>query len=170
MRRCTASVLWMACLLALATGCSRQASAANDEDQAKETFTAFETAIKANDPDKLWNLLSTDSQKDAGRAAQTLKADYLKADAKDKAEQEKKLGLKADELAGLTGRLFLKSNRFRSGEIDELPGAKFEKAVVSGDQATVHYLDNGKNPEKETLKLVRESGKWKVSVPIRATP
>jgi hypothetical protein len=160
----------MASLPALATGCSRQATPAKDEDQAKETFTAFEAAIKTNDQDKVWDLLSADSQKDADRAAQTLKGDYLKADAKEKAEQEKKLGLKADELAGLTGRLFLKSNRFRSGEIDELPGARFEKAVVSGDQATVHYEENTAKKDKETLKLVREGGKWKVLVPIRATP
>ncbi|HYT93281.1 MAG TPA: hypothetical protein VEL76_31470 [Gemmataceae bacterium] len=169
MRCRTASGLCTALLLVLVIGCSGRSS--EDEKQAKETFLAFEAAVKAKDPDKIWDLLATDSREDADRAAKTLKEAYLKADTKEKkAEQEKKAGLKGDELTGLTGRLFLKSNQFHSGEAEELPGSTFESVVVTGDQAKVTYIENTPKKEEEKLKLVRENSKWKVAWKIEARP
>jgi hypothetical protein len=146
-----------------------QTAQTQDEVQAKGTFLALQKALKAKDADKIWELLDTDSQADAERVAKALKAAYAKADAKGKAEQEKKLGLSAAELSALTGRLFLKSNRFISATIEEIPGSKFERVTVKGDRATVNYTED--DGDKETLKLNREKGKWKVSLrPPRAAP
>src|SRR4051812_1651402 len=96
-------------------GCTNPAttrSAATEEGPVRETFAAFQEALKARDADKLWGLLDGDSRADAERAAKAVQAAYAKASAEEKAEKEKALGLSGAELAGLTGPGFLKTRRF----------------------------------------------------------
>jgi hypothetical protein len=168
MRRLTTWGLRPALLLVLVMTCAAAAQTP-DETAVRDTFFALQKAIKAKAPDQIWELLDADSQADANRVAKTLKASYARADEKGKAEQEKKLGLTAAELSGLTGRLFLKSNRFLISYIEEIPGSKFDRVTVKGDRATVYYTED--DGDKETLKLVREKSKWKVSLrPPKAAP
>lgn len=157
--------VWIACaVVACAGGCkSGENTSAKDEAAVREAFTAFQQALKAKDADKLWELLDSDSHSDAERAAKTVQDAYAKADAKTKAEQEKNFGLPGDELAKLTGKGYLKTNRFH-GKYDEVPESKIDKITVEGDKGTVNYLEP--DGDKEKCTLVRQEGNWKVSVPI----
>src|SRR5262249_50402162 len=153
------------CMLGLAIGCSseRQAPQSKNEDQVREAFAVFQTALKARDADKLWTLLYTESQGDADRAAQAGKVAYEKAGADDKAEQEKALGLAGAELSSLSGRGFLKTKRFH-GKYDEVPESKVDKITVQGDSATVTYIEP--DGDKEKITLVRQEGRWKITLPM----
>jgi hypothetical protein len=141
----------------------RQTPQSKGEDEVREAFAAFQAALKAKDAEKLWTLLDAESQADAERAAQAVKAAYEKAGADDKAQQEKALGLSSTELSSLSGRGFLKSKRFH-GKYDELPGSKIDKITIQGDSATVNYTET--DGDKEKLTLVRQEGRWKVTVPM----
>jgi hypothetical protein len=152
-------------VLGLTVGCSAPPSASQPkgDDQVQEAFAAFQAAMKARDADKLWALLDSESQADAERAAQGIKTAYEKASAEDKAQQEKALGLSGAELASLSGRGFLKSKRFL-GKYDEIVESKLDKVTVQGDSATAAYTEA--DGDKEKLTLVRQDGRWKVSVPM----
>src|SRR6476619_5294072 len=92
----------MTALLGLLIGCistDKPAASSKEEKQVQEVFTAFQQALKAKDLGKLWALLDADSQADANRAAKSVREAYAKASAAEKAEQEKALGLKGEELA-----------------------------------------------------------------------
>jgi hypothetical protein len=133
------------------------------EAEVTQTFTTFQVALKDRDSERIWALLDAESQADADRVAQDVKAAYEKANAEGKAEQEKAFGLSGAELAALTGRGFLKTNRFH-GKYDEIPGSKVDKVTVQGDSATVAYTEPDGDHEK--LTLVRQEGQWKVKIPM----
>jgi hypothetical protein len=132
---------------------------AAEEDKVKEVFKAFQDAVKAKDADKLWDLLDTSSREAAEKTAKTFKDAYAKAKDDKKKELEKNLGLTADELAGLTGKTFLKSARYH-GKYHEVPGSTVEKVAVEDKKATVFYKEE--DGDKEKLGLVNQDGKWKV--------
>jgi hypothetical protein len=134
-----------------------------DEAPVREAFTALQEAIKAKDADKIWALLDEDSQADAERAARDVRDSYAKADAAERAKQEKALGLSGEKLAALDGKGFLKTSRFH-GKYDEIPDSKIEKITIGGDNAAVNYLEP--DGDKEKLVLVRQAGKWKFTVPM----
>jgi hypothetical protein len=152
-------------LLSLTVGCSgdRQTPQSKGEDPIRETFLALQVALKAQDAEKLWALLDNESQADAERAAQNIKAAYEKAGPDEKAQQEKALGLTGAELSLLSGRGFLKTKRFY-GKFDELPDSKLEKVTVQGDSATVAYTEA--DGDKQKLALIRQDGQWKVTLPM----
>ena len=150
--------------VALLAGCDKPtptSSSADEEKAIKDTFAAFQAALEARDADKLWALLGSDSQADAESAAKTLRESFVKANAEQKAEQEKALGLPAAELAKLTGAGFLKTKRFH-GKYHEVPGSKIAKVTAQGDKVKVEYIEE--DGDRETLNLVRQDGKWKLSL------
>jgi hypothetical protein len=153
--------MWMA----LVIGCTKPSggSAAGEEGQVRETVAAVQAALTSRDADKLWGLLDSESRADAEQAAKAVQAAYAKADANDKPEHEKALGLTGTELAELTGKGFLKTKRFH-GKYEELSESKIDKVTVTGDKATVAYTEP--DGDKEKLSLVREEGQWKVSLAI----
>jgi uncharacterized membrane protein YvbJ len=132
---------------------------AAEEDKVKEAFQAFQDAIKARDADKIWDLLDTSSREAAEKTAKTFKDAYAKAKDDKKKELEKRLGLTADQLAGLTGKTFLKSTRYHA-KYHEVPGSTVEKVAVEDKKATVFYTEE--DGDKEKLGLVNQDGKWKV--------
>jgi hypothetical protein len=148
----------------LVLGCSKAPEKAPDSSPAEEEatvraqFAAVQGALKNGDPDKLWMLLHSKSQADAERAAKAVRATYAKAGPQDKAELEKSLGLNGTEVAGLTGKGFLKSKQFRR-KYDDMPDSTIEKVVIQGESATVHYLE--RDGDKEKAILVRQDGQWK---------
>ena len=131
------------------------------EDEIRQAFTALQKAIKARDPELIWAVIDTDSQSDANRAAKAIQAAFGKAT--DKADYEKKYGLNAKELADMTGKLFLKSNRFH-GKYYEVPGSTFETAKVKGNTAKMTYMEE--DGDKEKFSLVKQKGQWKFVVPM----
>jgi hypothetical protein len=150
--------------VALIVGCTKptsQSSSAGDEKTVKESFEAFQAALKVQDADKLWSLLDSDGRADAERAATAIREAYAKASAEQKAEQEKALGLPGAELAELSGKGFLKTKRFH-GKYDEVPESKISKITIKGDAATVDYVEA--DGDKEKLQLVRQEGAWKLSL------
>jgi hypothetical protein len=155
---------WTAALVGLLAGCAGPDKAApgEDEEQVREAFTAFQEALKAKDGDKLWSLLDEDGQADVERAAKAAREAYAKADAGERAKQEKELGLTGEELAALKGPGFLKSKRFH-GKYDEIPESKVDKVTVQGDKATVNYTEP--DGDKEKHPLVRQGGQWKLTLP-----
>jgi hypothetical protein len=147
----------------LVLGCSKttDVSSGGEEGRARETFIALQAALKAHDADKLWKLLDSESQDDAERAAKAVQAAYAKADANEKSEQEKALGVPGEQLAALNGSGFLKTKRFH-GKYDELSESKIDQVTVQGDKATVAYTEP--DGDKEKASLVRQGGQWKVSL------
>src|SRR5438874_1325026 len=106
-------------LLALLAGCTPQGERVktdakkNDADaEVRQVFADFQAAVKARDGARLWELLAADSQQDADRKAQVIRADYGKADEPKKAELAKNLDLPAGELKDLDGKGYLKSKQF----------------------------------------------------------
>jgi hypothetical protein len=134
-----------------------------DEEAVREAFTAFQTAVKAGDPEKIWPLLDRATQAAAERSAKILRDSFGKAGEKEKADLQKSTGLSAEELGKLTGKTYLKSKRFLA-KYDEVPGSKLAMIVVQGDKATIHYVEA--DGDKEKLPAVRQDGKWKLSVRV----
>jgi len=133
------------------------------EQDVRQAFKQLQGAIKARDPDKIWALIDDDTQSDANRAAKAVQAAFSKADDKGKAEFAKKYGLSAKELADMTGKLFIKSNRFH-GKYYEIPGSKLDSVKVKGDTARLTYIEE--DGDKEKLTLVKQKGEWRFIVPM----
>ena len=51
---------------------------------------------------------------------------------------------------------------------DEVPGSMIDKVTPEGDSATVFYTEEDR--DKKRLKLVRQNGQWKVSLPMPKAP
>jgi hypothetical protein len=147
--------------MTVALGCSRATDRlpADEEAAVRGQFAELQSALKNRDTDKLWTLLDSKSQAEAGRAAKDVQAAHDKAAADEKAKQEDALGLTATELAGLTGRDFLRTKPFQK-KYDELPESTIDRVVVEADSATVYYLEP--DGDKEKAILVRQDGRWKV--------
>src|SRR5262249_49368375 len=124
---------------------------------------ALQGALKAKDAAKLWGLLDADTRADAERSAKKVKGAYKKASDKEKAEQEKTLGLSAEELTSATGQTLLKTKVFLA-KFDEIPDGKIKAITVSGDNAVVNFLEP--DGDKEKLTYTRQEGKWKVALPL----
>ena len=67
-------------------------------------------------------------------------------------------------MSKITGKLYLKAKPFL-GKYREVPGSKIDKVTVEGDKATVHYTED--DGDKETLPLVKQDGKWRLSVAVK---
>ncbi len=132
--------------------------AADDEGAVRAKFAELQAAVAKQDAAKIWALMDSKSRADAERAAQAVQAAYTKANAEEKAGQEKNLGLTGAELAGLTGPGVLKTKRFQH-KYHELPDSKIEKVTVQGDNATVHYLEP--DGDKEKLIFLHQEGQWR---------
>ena len=137
------------------------------EEEIKQAFTALQSAIKAKDVDKIWSLLSADTQGDTEREGKAVKEAFGKLAESDKPAYEKKVGLSARELTEMTGKLFVKSNTFFSGETAEMPESKWDKVVVTGEStATVHYIEDDGKGQREARSVTREDGQWKFILPV----
>jgi hypothetical protein len=147
--------------VSLFLGCSKapDSSPADQEAAVGEQFAQLQSALKNRDTDKLWTLLDSKSQAQAERAAKDIQTAHNKATAEEKAKQEDVLGMSATELAGLTGKGFLKTKRFQK-KYDEMPDSKIDRVIVQDDSATVYYLE--RDGDKEKAILVRQDGRWKV--------
>jgi hypothetical protein len=166
MRHSATRIIHLILLGSLAAGCTKPAASnapKGEDEPVRQTFAALQAALKAKDADKLWALLDSESQADAERAAKAVQEAYTKAPPEAKTEQEKALGLPGAERSGLTGKGFLKTKRFL-GKYDEVSESKIDKVTVQGDSATVNYTEP--DGDKEKLSLVRQSGQWKVSLPM----
>src|SRR5207302_6131091 len=122
------------CLVALAgtlvLGCSgppaptpKAAPASNEEARVRECFEELQAALKAGDADKLWALLDPKSQADAEVAAKLAHTAYAAASPEEQAKMQKDLGLSGPELLALSGKTYLKTERFR-GKFHEVPESK----------------------------------------------
>jgi hypothetical protein len=159
-KACRLSWTGSSCLF-LVLGCSKapEPSPPNPEAAVRAQFAEAQSAIKNRDTDKLWMLLDSKSQADAERAAKDIQTAYAKAPADEKSKHEDALGLAATEVAGLTGKGFLKTKRFLK-KYHELPDSVIDKVLVQGDSATVYYLEP--DGDKEKAIFVRQDGRWKV--------
>ena len=146
------------------TGCTPTGPENNSTDaQITQAFKALQTAIKAKDADKIWELLAKESQGEADREAKFVKDAFAKANDKEKVEYEKKLELTAKELADITGKLYIKSKGFY-GKYHEIPDSKVKKITVKGDSGTVRYIEE--DNDEVNQEVVREQGKWKFVMAI----
>jgi hypothetical protein len=165
MDRSTIRILRIALALLLAWAVRPALGLAADEDDVRAAFKDFQQALKAGDPEKIWPLMDKSSQDEAEKNAKTLRDGYDKSDAKKKADIEKAMGLSADEMAKLTGKLYTKSKRFLGKKpYDEIPTSKIDperKVTINGDKATLFYIEA--DGDKVEIGLVRQDRKWKFS-------
>jgi hypothetical protein len=147
--------------MALSLGCSKAPDSppADEEAAVRAQFTALQTAVKDGDANKLWALLDSRGRADAERVAKAVRASYAKATPAEQAEMENSIGTNGSELTVLTGKGYLKTNRFKH-KYHDMPGSTIEKVVIQGDSATVHYLES--DGDKEKAIFVRQQGEWKV--------
>ena len=143
-------------VLVLCFGFVGIAQALAGEDDIRGAFGQLQKAVKARDAEKIWDLVDSDTQADAGRAAKAVGAAYVKSAAK--ADFEKKYGLSAKELADMSGKLFIKSNRFH-GKYYEVPDSKITGVTVKGDTAKLMFVEE--DGDKITFPLVKQKGAWK---------
>ena len=129
----------------------------------RERFEELQAALKAGDADKLWALLDPKSQADAEAAAKSAHTAYAAASPEEQAKMQKDLGLSGPELLALSGKTYLKTERFR-GKFHEVPESKIDKVTVQGDTATVNYIES--DGDKVKLNLVKQGGQWKVTLPM----
>jgi hypothetical protein len=131
------------------------------EDDIRQAFVSLQKAIKARDSERIWELIDSDSQSDAERAAKAVRTAYAKQS--DKSDFEKRYGLTAKELGGFNGKLFIKSNRFQ-GKYHEVPGSKLESIKIKGDTGRLIYIEE--DGDKEKFALARQKGQWKFIIPM----
>ncbi len=134
------------------------------EEEIKQAFSSLQSAIKAKDADKIWGLLAADSRADSEREGKAVKEAFSKLADKEKSDFEKKIGLSAKEIADMTGKLYVKSASFFTGEVDELPDSKIDRIVLTGETGMLHYTEE--KGDKEKLPVVREEGQWRFAVPV----
>ena len=138
-------------------------------------FKEFQTAVKAKDSDKAWNLLSKSSQSMMDGMAKGMTDEFKKLD--DLPEQVKKLamekvaketGLSTADLKSIDGKklfgLAMKNPKVSKGEgsIEEFGSATLEGVKVEGDKASGTVKMGNKT---EPISFVKESGSWKVTLP-----
>ena len=150
--------VWFLAFAAAISVCSDLPAGDDAEAMARAKFKTLQSAVKAGDTEKIWSMLSDKSKSAAEKTAKDVQAAHAKAGAKDKADIEEALGMKAADIAKLTGPGYLKSKRFQK-KYDELPESKIEKVAVQADGITVHYLEPDGDHEK--LIFVRQDGVWK---------
>ena len=143
-----------------------------DEAQVKQAFSRLKAAIAAKSGDAIWDLVDKDTQTDADREAKAVKATYAKRDDKGKKAYEEQMKLDAKELADMTGKLYLQSQRFY-GKHHEIPDSRVEKVTVTGDAAALVFVEP--DDDKVTLRLTRDPGEgqlrpWKVSLQVPKAP
>lgn len=164
---CSAGII-IGVFLAGCTPGSREAkpgaSAGKGEEEVKTAFASLQAAVKAKDGDKIWSLLDKDSQADADREAKAVKEAFGKLADKDKSDFEKKLALSADELSNMTGKLYLKSQRFY-GKHYEIFDSTVKSIKLDKDAGQLTYEENDDH-DKVTLALTREGGQWKFAMKI----
>lgn len=156
-------------LIAFATGlagCPADSAKKGDEE-VRQAWTALQSAVKAKDPDKLWELLDKDSQSDAERQAKAAQETYSKLADKDKADYEEKLGLTSKELSDMTGKWYVKSKVFYKKHY-EIPDSKLDKVAVTGETAKLNFIE----PDDDDMKmsLVRDKGRWRFNMSIPKAP
>jgi hypothetical protein len=156
---------WPAVLLLIA-GCgappSQKGTAAVEDGELKEAFTAYQKALRDKNADRLWDMLSTQARADADRVTQQLRGTFVRANAEVKAKLAKDLGLTMSEMTNLTAKDYLRTPRFVGAKPqDEIPKSKFEGAAIEGEKATVKYVEP--DDHKKELRFVREGKRWKVS-------
>jgi hypothetical protein len=162
--------VWVALLITAMSGCSKPLPPVrvhrDQEPLVRQVFAGLQAAVKGGDAEKLWTLLTSESQADADHAAQAIRDDYAHAGSEQKARDEKELGLAGAELAGLTGKGFLKTMRFRR-KLQDLPGSVIDQVVIEGDNATVHYTEP--DGDKEKAIFIRQDRHWKAWVVMPKT-
>jgi hypothetical protein len=131
------------------------------EAEVRSAFTALQKALKSGDAEKIWPLLDKSSQEAAARVAKGWKGRYSKARPRDKVKLEQMFGLSAKEMAGLTGKLYVKSKRWQ-GLHDEIAPSVVTKVMVAGARATVFYTEP--DGDKEKLLFTRQGGQWRASL------
>ena len=158
---------WLIALLGSAAGCAEKPAdrapgagetAEEAEKAVRKKFAEVQAALKPPDADRLWALLSVKSRAAAETEAKVIRTSCEQASASEKLVQEKDLGLSGQELAGLTGKGFLKTRRFQR-KYHEVPDSTIERVTASGDTATVYFDEP--DGDKEKLIFVREEGQWK---------
>ena len=155
-----------AAALLLLVGCgsppSQKGTAAAEDGELKEAFTAYQKALKDKNAERLWDMLSTQARADADRVTQQIRGTFVRANAEVKAKLAKDLGLTMSEMANLKVKDYLRTPRFVGAKPqDEIPKSKFEGATIEGEKATVKYVEP--DDRKRELRFVREGKRWKVS-------
>jgi type II secretory pathway pseudopilin PulG len=120
-----------------------------------------EAASRANCQNNLhqiWALLDARSRADAERAAKNIQTAYNQAGAEEKSKQEEVHGLSGTELAKLDGKGLLKTKRFQK-KYRDIPAGKIDKVDIQGEIATVYFLDEEGDKEKDIF--LRQDGQWK---------
>lgn len=141
------------------------------EEEITTVVTNLQAAVKAKDADKIWDLLDTQSQKVLEAEALRIKQHYAKLAAEDKSAYETKLGLSRQELAEMTGKLYVKLIPFYDKVFNKIPDSKFEKIEQTAPlTAIVHCTSRDGSAAK--LDVFREAVRgWKIIVPIpKVTP
>jgi hypothetical protein len=148
----------IAILVLVGSSSAADRATADDTELLRKKFGEVEAAIKAKDADKLWDVLSAKSQKDAEKIANEVREAYAKASVEEKRKQEEAMGLAAKDIPQLTAKGWIKGQSVWR-KFHDLPGGKILRVDVAGDNATVQYLET--DGDREKMLFVKQGGEWK---------
>jgi len=138
-------------------------SAGGDEAAIRDNWKELQVAIAKKDTGKIWSLVSSKAKAEADKVAAEAKDEHAKLDAAGKAKQAKQTGVPAATLAKMTGQDYFKSSAFMEKYV-EVSDSKIDKIVVSGDKATLHYIEE--DMDKRQLEYVKQDNAWKADVVV----
>jgi hypothetical protein len=160
-----ARVLGWAALAAVAAGCGERpaspatsAQAGASEAQVREAFGRLQTAIKARDAARVWDLLDKRSREDARGASEEVRAAYDKAAPRERAKMANAFGLSEKDLAMLQGPDFLKTHTFWD-KYEEFADGVVDRVSTESSAATVYFREP--DGDREKLVFVLQDGGWK---------
>jgi hypothetical protein len=166
-------------LMAMAIGCTRAPTGAQrekDEAVVRERFTALQDAFKAVQakPDdantrKLFDLLHTDSQQNADRAAKSVSDQYVRADDAAKAKISAALGVSGADFQRLSGIDYLRSKVFLN-TYQAVADSKLDKITFERDKAWAHYQETGSARDSGKVEFALQDQQWKIILPIPPMP
>ena len=149
--------LRIVCLMLAGAAFYTGSANADDMEVLHQKFNEIQQSVKAKDADS-WNLVSAKTQKDADKIGKEVRETYRKASPDEKRKQEQTLGLSAADVQELAGRGFIKSagvwKKYR-----DLPGSSITRVTITGDSATVNYLET--DGDREKMLFLREGNEWK---------
>ena len=146
--------------VALIVGCVALAGD-GPEATVRAQFAHLQAAIKAGSGEKLLALLNDKSRADVDREVKAIQTAHAKPNLKAKVEEL--VGLKDAAVTGLKATDLPKLKHFHK-KYHELPESKIEKVVISGENATVHYIEPDDDHEK--ILFTRQGGEWKIWLAI----
>jgi hypothetical protein len=163
-------------LMLAPAGCTvgkKKKGAEAGKEEIRDRFVRLQECIadlRTGETEKLWRMLSSESQASAAGKAKAFRSDFAKLDKEEQTERAKLYGATPEEIREkLSGHGYLRLMReFVYERYFLLVGAPVDDNDISlrGDKAVVSYTQDDTEHDKKRIEFVREEGEWRVVLSI----